>query len=281
MKKCIVGLVLFGLWAGLMMAAAWGQDFQKNYPLAPGGAISIANVSGEISISGYSGTGVVVTAYREGRDRTAVEIVDQSSPGKVVLGVQYPHDGGNYDASVRFVVQVPSGSNYQFESLSTASGDIKVSGVAGDLHAKTASGDVTISQMTGSVDVRTASGDVEITQVQGTVKASAASGDVKVRDAAGTVSASTASGDVQVELTRIEGNGDLKFSSASGNVTVKVPAQLSAQVEMSTVNGSVKTDFPLTIEERQPHGQRASGLLGSGGVKLTISTASGDVKLIR
>jgi DUF4097 and DUF4098 domain-containing protein YvlB len=137
--------------------------------------------------------------------------------------------------------------------------------------------------MVGSVDVKTASGDVEITQVQGAVNAKAASGEVKVHGVAGTVNASTASGNVDVELTRIEGTGDLKFSSASGNVTVKVPAQLSAQVEISTVNGSVKTDFPLTIEERQLHGngQKASGLLGSGAVKLTISTASGDVKLIR
>ncbi len=281
MRKCIGGLVFFGLWAGLAITAAWGQDFQKNYSLAPGGAINIANVSGEISISGYNGTGVMVTAYREGKDASVVQIVDQSIPGKIVLGVQYPHDGGNYDANVRFVVQVPSGPSYQFESLSTASGDIKVSGVAGDLHAKTASGDVTIGSMIGSVDVKTASGDVKITQVQGSVKASAASGDVRVRGVAGTVNASTASGDVDVELTQIEGTGDLKFSSASGDVTVKVPAQLSAQVEMSTVNGSVKTDFPLTIEERQPHGQKASGLLGSGAVKLTISTASGDVKLIR
>ena len=283
MKKCIGGLVVFGLWAGLMITAAWGQDFQKNYPLAPGGAINIANVSGEISISGYNGTGVTVTAKRVGRDANVVQILDQSTPGKVMLGVQYPHDGGNYDASVNFVVQVPSGPNYQFESLSTASGDIKVSGVAGDLHAKTASGDVTIGPMIGSVDVKTASGDVEITDVQGTVKASAASGDVKIHGVAGTVNASTASGDVDVELIRIEGTGDLKFSSASGDVTVKVPAQLSAQVEMSTVNGSVKTDFPLTIEELKPNerGQKATGLLGSGAVKLTISTASGDVKLIR
>jgi hypothetical protein len=55
MRKCIGGLVFFGLWAGLAITAAWGQDFQKNYSLAPGGAINIANVSGEISISGYNG----------------------------------------------------------------------------------------------------------------------------------------------------------------------------------------------------------------------------------
>jgi len=87
--------------------------------------------------------------------------------------------------------------------------------------------------------------------------------------------------EVDVELTGVPGSGDMKFSSASGDVRVKAPAQLSAQVEMLTVSGSVKTDFPLTIEDLDHHGKKAYGQVGSGAIKLKISTASGNVQLIR
>ena len=263
MKRIAMGLAVVGFLTGLMLMPAWGQDFQQVYQLASGGIISISNVSGEISITGYNGSSVSVSAIREGRDKDMVQIEDQSTPGHVSLGVKYPNGGGNYEASVRFILQVPRGVRYQFDSLKTASGDISVTGVAGDINAKTASGDITIKD------------------VEGKVTATAASGDVKVLGIAGTVSASTASGDVEVELTRVSSDADLKFSSASGDVTVKAPAQLDAQVEMSTASGSLKTDFPLTIEDREGHGKKATGQLGSGAVKLKISTASGDVQLIR
>jgi DUF4097 and DUF4098 domain-containing protein YvlB len=280
MKKTVTGLAWFGLLAGLMITTAYGQDFQKNYQLNPGGSISISNVSGKISVTGSRNSSLSVVAYREGRDKNVVEIVDQSTPDHVSLKVQYP-SGGNYDASVRFVLQVPSGTQYQFNKLSTASGDIEVIDVAGEINVNTASGSITVSQIEGNVNANAASGDVKVAQVHGIVKANAASGDVTVSGVAGLVTANSASGDVNVDLTRIEGNGDLKFSSASGNVTVTAPMDLDAQVSMSTASGSIKSDFPLTIEDLESHGQKAYGRLGGGIVKLSVSTASGDLRLMR
>jgi DUF4097 and DUF4098 domain-containing protein YvlB len=74
---------------------------------------------------------------------------------------------------------------------------------------------------------------------------------MRVRDASGTVSAQSASGNVEVEIARLEGTDDMKFSSASGDVNVRLPANLDAEVEMSSASGSVKTTFPLQIEDRR------------------------------
>jgi hypothetical protein len=262
MIKKTVWITTVALILGLTIGQAWAQDFRKEYPLGSGGRISISNVSGQISVAGYNGTSVAVSGYREGRDRDQVEIVDESSSGNVTLRVQYPR-GGNTSADVRFVVQVPTGYRYQFDSLTTASGDIDVTNVAGDIKVKTASGDVTMNR------------------IQGNVQASSASGDVRVSDVLGMASARTASGDVEVSLTQIDGSGELAFSSASGDVTVKVPAGIGAQVDISTASGSVKSDFSLTYEDREVHGKKAYGKLGSGAVPLKISSASCNVRLIR
>src|SRR5205823_1655208 len=121
---------------------------------------------------------------------------------------------------------------------------------------------------------------VTLQGVSGEIRATSASGNVRVREAAGTVNANTASGNVEVELTRLEGAGDLRFSSASGDVTVRLPSSVDADVEMSTASGSIETNFPIEVkDDRYGSGKRARGRLGSGSRLLRISTASGDVSL--
>ena len=63
---------------------------------------------------------------------------------------------------------------------------------------------------------------------------------------------------------------------------VKLPANLDADVRMSTLSGGLKTDFPLQIEEpeRGP-GRRATGRIGGGSRNLKLSTTSGSVSLLR
>jgi len=101
-----------------------------------------------------------------------------------------------------------------------------------------------------------------------------------VRDVSGTVSAQSASGNVEVEIAKLEGTDDMKFSSASGDVNVRLPANLDAEVEMSSASGSVKTTFPLQIEDRRyGPGSRARGRVGNGSRRLRVSSASGNVSL--
>lgn len=248
----------------LCMAAsgvASAQDFQRSYNLEAGGSVEIANVSGDINLTGYEGSAVVVSAYKQGRDREQVEVEDSSTQGHVSLRAKYPNNC-NCDASIRFEVRVPRSANLAFDKISTASGNVKAEGFAGRLHLSTASGDVTVSR------------------VGGEISASSASGTVRVADASGTVNASSASGDVEVELTRIDGSGDMKFSSASGDVHVRMPSNIDARVSMSTVSGDIETNFPIEVKQsRYGSGSRAEGQLGSGARTLKISSASGNVSL--
>jgi hypothetical protein len=280
MRKNLVGLATFALYMGVMAGMAWSQDFEKSYNLRAGGTISFSNTSGDISLTGAAVTAVTVKAIREGRDKDAVEIIDQSTSDHISFKVQYPQ-GGQINASVHFLIQVPSASEYKFDNLSTASGDIEVTNVAGEVSANTASGDIKISQVAGNVRANSASGDVSISKVKGNVQANAASGDISALNVAGMVSANTASGDVEAEVTQFEGSGEMKFSSASGDVTVKVPNLLNAQVQMSTASGDIKSDFPLNYEKPQGGGKKASGSFGNGSISLKISAASGNVRLVK
>ncbi|HEX8117422.1 MAG TPA: DUF4097 family beta strand repeat-containing protein [Pyrinomonadaceae bacterium] len=243
----------------LAAVGASAQDFQKSYNLGEGGSVEIANVSGDINLVGYDGSAVVVSAYKEGRDREQVEVVDESTQGRVSLRAEYPNCR-RCEASLRFEVRVPRSSGISFDKISTASGNVKAEGFSARLHLSTASGDVTVRG------------------VGGEIKASSASGTVRVAEATGTVNASTASGDVEVELTRVEGTGSMRFSSASGDVRVRMPSGIDAHVSLSTASGDIDTNFPLEVKhDRYGSGTRAEGQLGSGARELKISTASGNV----
>jgi DUF4097 and DUF4098 domain-containing protein YvlB len=250
-------------YAVVICGLATAQDFQKSYELAPGGRVSIKNVSGDVTVSGYNGNAIVVSATKTGRDSELVEIEDTSSPNQLELRVRYPKDC-KCDASVTFEVKVPGSTGYVFDRISTASGNIRV------------------AEVSGQITVNTASGNVDISDVSGSTNVSVASGDITIKSANGSVSARSASGDVTVELLRTEGSDALDFSSASGDVRVRVPGNIDADIEMSTLSGSLSTDFPIQVEERKyGPGRRASGRVGSGTRRIRISSASGDVSLSR
>lgn len=225
--------------------SASAQDFEKSYRVGAGSQVSVSNVSGDVIVTGYDGDAIVVRGIRQGRDSDRVEIEDKSSGNRVDLGVRYPKNC-NCDASIRFEVRVPRAVSYNFDGFASVSGNVEVSGVTGRL------------------------------------RASAVSGDVRVKNVSGSATVNSVSGDVEVEVDRLDGSDDMKFTSVSGDVNVKMPSNLDADVDISSLSGSIKTDFPIEVQSER-HGPRtfARGRLGSGARRVNMNTVSGDLTLNR
>jgi len=245
----------------ITMTANAADDFKMSYRIGAGGTISIRNVSGNVVVTGYDGDSITVLGRREGRDAELVDVEDRSSSNSIDLRVRYPRNC-NCDASITFEVRVPSSVRYLFSNLSSASGDIVVKNVTGDLDAKSASGNVHVDGIRGDVDARSASGNV------------------RVGDNEGRVSAHSASGNVEVTITRLDASGDMEFESASGNVDVRLPASVDATVRMSTLSGDLDTDFAIDMREAKfGPGKTAEGQIGSGAHSLRLHSVSGNVTL--
>ena len=240
-------------YANLMLSFLPGsikaQEFQRSYSLGTGKEIRVGNVSGDVKITGSDGESIYVAGYKDGPDRDMVQIEDASNADRVDLKVKYP-ETRRCNASVHFEIRVPRGISYDFNRISSVSGN------------------------------------VEITEVAGKIKAESVSGNVYVRNVnGGIVSASSVSGNVVGEIAQMQdaaGIGEMKFSSISGNVDVKAPASIDAAINLSSISGSVKTDFPIEMhEKRYGPGQSASGQVGNGSHSLRLSTISGHVHLSR
>jgi len=265
MNKLSLRAMALSALLALIAVTASAQDFQRSYNLGAGGSVSVRNISGDVIVNGYDGQAIIVTAIKSGRDRDRVNIEDRSGGSTIDVRVDYPDRCDNCDVDVRFDVKVPHNIAYKFNSFSSVSGNVKVTGVTGELTAKTVSGETTVNNVNGSVNATSVSGNVHVGKVEGAV------------------SAKSTSGEVEVEILSLEGAAAaMEFSSVSGDVHVKLPGNLDADVRLSTMSGGLKTDFPLTIEEsKYGTGRKASGRIGNGSRPLKISTISGDVSLTR
>jgi DUF4097 and DUF4098 domain-containing protein YvlB len=264
MNKYLFRTVVFsGLVCLFLSLAIQAQDFQQSYRIGAGGSVKIHNISGDVKVTGYNGDAIVVTGVKEGRDRDKVAVEDRSTGSNVDVAIRYP-ENCNCDASVRFEVKVPNETRYRFESISSVSGDVEVTGVSGELKAKSVSGSVTVKGLDGPVDAKSVSGNVLVGEINGIV------------------SAKSVSGNVEVAVNRLRGSENMEFTSVSGNVQIRLPSDLDAQVTMLTRSGDLKTDFPLTVEEpKQGQARRAAGRLGAGSRSLKLSSVSGNVSLLR
>src|SRR5262249_54106229 len=243
-RRLIRYWALSALVLGLAVVSTKAQNFQKSYQIPAGGQVKIGNISGDVSVKGYNGDAVIVRATKKGPDADLVEIEDRSTQGRVDVTVKYPQHQDHMDASVDFDVQVPRSTPLNFDHIASVSGDVSINDVSGKVHASSVSGDIHVGHATGSV------------------------------------TASSVSGDVNVDISGLEGMDDMKFSAVSGDVKVTLPANLDADVDISTLSGDIDTNFPLEIKkEKYAPGRTARGRLGDGARHLKMSTVSGSVTL--
>jgi len=77
-----------------------------------------------------------------------------------------------------------------------------------------------------------------------------------------------------------DGQEALEFSTVNGSIVLKVAPDAGAEIEASTVNGSMSTDFPITVSGK--FGPKSMhGTIGTGGRTVKISTVNGNIRVER
>lgn len=159
-------------------------------------------------------------------------------------------------------------------AIQSASGDIRAHALSGHVRIQSASGDVKVERCEGDVVVQTASGDVELDQISGTLDAATASGDCLVgASALGSCRARTASGDLNV-TTPLSQEGDYEFTTVSGDLLLLVPQETRMTVSMKTVSGDLSCALPAATTQGGKRNRTMT--VNGGGVPVQVKTVSGD-----
>jgi len=292
-------------------------DVQRSGPDAAQLQVRTRTVDGKPTFSIVYPGDEIASAHLQHGSTTTLEVDDNgvfSRSGHRVRVVSRDRAGRDAtEADAELVVRVPD--NVQLEvhqgvgdiaasgttadlSLHGSSGEINVANTRGRLQVNTASGGMTIRGADGDLDLNSASGDIELENTRsahvdvdvasGGVRATglraesadlgSASGDIRVSDShVPDLKVHTASGSVRVVL---DGElRDLDAESASGNVEIVVPSGFGAEIEMDTASGDIDSDFPISVTSQRRGHMR--GTIGNGSAHLSLSTASGNVRLLK
>jgi DUF4097 and DUF4098 domain-containing protein YvlB len=163
--------------------------------------------------------------------------------------------------------------------VATGSGDVDVRTAAGEVHLETGSGDVTLSGMDGSrLTLNTGSGNVTVTDAKApNVHVETGSGDIEATSTSGDdLSFETGSGNVNVAL--VATFRSVRINTGSGDVTLKVPPSIGAEVQLDTGSGEIDLGG-LSLQVRRIQHDHVTGTIGDGKGRLSVETGSGDVHL--
>lgn len=238
-------------------APAAAQDFKWSGALASGKTLEVRGINGEIHAAPANGREALVTAVKSARksdpEEVEIKVVEHADgvticavypsrrsgrPNECLPGGEGRNDTGDNDVEVDFEVKVPAGVTFEG---ATVNGDVEADGLSGDASVATVNGDVNVS-------------------------------------AAGTARGTTVNGSITARLGRGDWKGNLKFTTVNGGISVTLPKGTGTDIEASTVNGSIDSDFPITVQGRMsPRTMR--GRIGEGGRMLDLTTVNGSIRL--
>jgi DUF4097 and DUF4098 domain-containing protein YvlB len=124
---------------------------------------------------------------------------------------------------------------------------------------------------------RTVNGGIDANGLSADAEAETVNGGVDL-ESTGTARAQTVNGGITARLGRADWSGTLKLETVNGGIEVTVPDGLNADVNASTVNGDISTDFPITVTGKVGR-RRLQGTVGSGGRLLEMKTVNGGIDL--
>ena len=203
--------------------------------------------NGGIRVLGTDGEAVKVTARMQAQARTdaaAQELLRRVrivADGRSVRADGPSTDGDGEGWSVSYFVVVP----HRF-----------------DLDLEAHNGGLGVTNVSGKLDLRTHNGGLSLEGVGGDVRAETQNGGINVR----------------LTGNRWDGTG-LDAETRNGGVRIAVPEQYAAQLETGTVNGSIRTDIPVTLSGRIS--RELSIPLGGGGRTIRARTTNGSVTITR
>lgn len=243
----------------------------------------------EVRVTGTLGRGTEGLRFDSDDDDVYIEVE--------IRGGDRDVEGGRVEGS-EIEVHVPSGAAVE---VSSSSASVEVIGVDGEVNVTTVRGGVEIEGGPSELDVETGSGDIraDLTSSTREVDLVSGSGLVKLTAERAEVSVETVSGHIEVVGTGLRDSsfdstagsirytGDFvdsdsyDFTSFNGNITLIVPADISAAIEASTHAGSIETDFGFEprASARAAVGMSLDVEVGGGEADVTIETFSGSIEI--
>jgi hypothetical protein len=246
--------------AALAGAQQQSSDFKWGETITGGRTVKVTNINGTVTFRQGSGDRVEVTAVKRWRrgDPNSVRVHAAKVGGDIRVCPLYEgqddcddHNNGNWGRRNRNDRDNDNDVSIDFTVL-----------VPRGVH-------LVAGTVNGAVSVSGGTEDVEAATVNG---------DVTVESGRGRFSATTVSGTVNALVTTRPSS--MEFTTVNGNVIVDLPASIGAEVEMTTVNGDLRSDYDIVMTGGRFRPYNLTARLGpQGGPRMRVTTVNGNVEI--
>lgn len=165
-------------------------------------------------------------------------------------------------------------------TVRTVSGEVVLAGLRAGASITTVSGRITATDVTGDLGVRSVSGVIEAEAVDGAVSANVVSGEVTVTGRVPRLTGHSVSGELTFDLDNVP---ETSLSTVSGDVLLRLPADASLHLELSTLSGTLDSAFPVDgrHDRRRLVGDIGGASEAGSAPTVNVRTMSGDVAVLR
>ena len=263
-KRLPLAVLAVTVVAVLSSASARADEWSKTYTLSGRPDLRIETSDANIRVTTWDQSTieakVITSHYKIGEGGIRVE--EHQSGDSIGIDVHFPHSFGvgfmNWGHKVDVIIQMPREGKV---NLQTGDGKIELAGLKGEMEMHTGDGSVNLEGVDGKLHASTGDGHIN---AQGRFD------DLELKTGDGHVDARATSGSTLATGWRLE-TGD-------GSVSLEVPAELAADVDLHTSDGHIDLDMPITTDGKIREGE-IHGKLNGGGSLLTIHTGDGSIHL--
>jgi hypothetical protein len=257
------GLILGGLVCSLAAVPARADEWSKTYTLTGKPDLRVDTSDANIHVSTWDQNTieakVTTRGYKIGEG--GIRIEEHQTGDRVEIVVRFPHGGfsiGWNDHRVDVNIQMPR---------------------EGRVDLRTGDGKIELSNFKGEMLLHSGDGSEEIVGVDGKLRALTGDGHIHANGRFDELDLKT--GDGRVDARATAGSAlamGWRLESGDGTVTLEVPENLAADVDLHTGDGHIDLDMPITTEGKIREGE-VRGKLNGGGNLLVIHTGDGSIRL--
>jgi DUF4097 and DUF4098 domain-containing protein YvlB len=263
MKSFVVRALLAVLALTIAILPARADEWSKTYNISGKPELRIETSDANIRVTTWDQNTieakVITSRYKIGEGGIRVE--ERQTGDSVEIDVHYPHHDfviGWSSHRVDVIIQMPREGRVNFR---TGDGKIDVAGLKGDMDLHTGDGSINLDSVDGKLHATTGDGHIQANGRFDELELKTGDGHVDVRAKSGS---SLAAG--------------WRLETGDGSVSLEVPGDFAADVDLHTSDGHIDLDMPVQAEGRIRQNE-IRGKLNGGGSLLTIRTGDGSIHL--
>ncbi len=259
MRKTMLFLLTVMLAASLAQAEEWSKTFK----LTGKPDLSVTSDDANIHVDTWDKNEIearVTTAGYKINDG-GITVYDHQSGDEVNLEVRFPHH------------HISIGLNFNNKRV-----DIEIHmPKEGRVRLHTGDGRIRLTRFKGDMRLESGDGREEIEDVDGVLEATTGDGSIRASGRFDQLNLKTGDGHIDARvLAGSKVNSGWSLRSGDGRLTVQLPENLAADVDLHTSDGHIDIDVPLTVTGRIGT-KSLRGKMNGGGGLVTIRTGDGSI----